>query len=207
MVNLKKKITNFLNTCPPIKTKIIRFNNNVCMTKGLRKEIMKRSKLRNKFNRNRNHENWCNFTFQRNYYVNLLRKTKKQYYENLIVKNMMDNQTYWKTVKAYFSDKGSNSRRITLLKNDSILTDDKKIAKTMNRFFTNIIKNLNLKPHKDLSLTDINGITSNFDNHISIKKVKELFPNILPSNFNFREVSWKDVKKEIINLNVKKILN
>ena len=65
------------------------------MTKELRKGIMKRSKIRNKFNRNRYHENWCNFKFQRNYCVNL-RKTKKQYYENLSVKNIMDNQTFWK---------------------------------------------------------------------------------------------------------------
>ena len=57
MVNLKKKIT-VLNTHAPIKTKMIRFNNNVFITKELRKEIMKRSKLGNKFNRNRNHENW-----------------------------------------------------------------------------------------------------------------------------------------------------
>ena len=114
----------------PIKTKIRRFNNNVLMTNELRKEIMIRSKLRNEFNRNRNHENWSNFKFKRNYYENLLRKTKNQY-ENLIVKNVMTNQTFWKTVKPYFSDKRSNLRRITLLENDSILTDDKDIAKTI----------------------------------------------------------------------------
>ena len=72
---------------------MIRFNNNVFMIKEFTKEIMKGSKLRNKFNRNRNHENRCNFKFQRNYCVNFLRKTKKQYYENLSVKNVMDNQT------------------------------------------------------------------------------------------------------------------
>ena len=55
---------------------------------------MKRSKLRNKFNRDRNHENWSNFKFQRNYFVNLLRKTEKQYYENLSVINVMDDQTF-----------------------------------------------------------------------------------------------------------------
>ena len=120
------------------------------MTKELRKEIMKRSKLRNKFNRNRNHEHWCNLTFQRNFCVNLLRKRRRKYYEHLSVKNVMGNQTFWKTVKPYFSNKGSNSRLITLLKNDSVLTDDKSIiAKTMNNFFTNITKNLNLKPYKD----------------------------------------------------------
>ena len=71
---------------------MIRFNNNIFMTEELRKEIMKRSKLRNKFNRNRNYENWCNFKFQRNYYVSLLRKTEKQYYEKLSAKNVMDNK-------------------------------------------------------------------------------------------------------------------
>ena len=45
-----------LNTCVSIKTKIITFNDNVFITKELRKEIMKRSKLRNKFNRNIIHE-------------------------------------------------------------------------------------------------------------------------------------------------------
>ena len=47
----RKKFTDPLNITAPIKSKIIRFNNNVLMTKELRKEIMERSKLRNKFNR------------------------------------------------------------------------------------------------------------------------------------------------------------
>ena len=52
----------------------------------------------------------------------------------------MDDQTFWKTVKPYFSDKG---RRIILLKSDSILTDNKDIAKTMNNFLINITKKFN----------------------------------------------------------------
>ena len=68
----------------------------------------------------------------------------------------MDNQTFWKLVKPNFSDKRLNSRRKTLLENNSILTDDKNIAKTMNNFFINITKKLNLKPYEDPSLTDIN---------------------------------------------------
>ena len=95
---------------------------------------MKRAKLRNKFNRNKSHENWCNFKFQRKYWVNFLRKKKKKCYENISVKNVIDNQTFWKTVKLYFSEKRSNSNRITLLENDSMLTDDKDIAKAMNDF-------------------------------------------------------------------------
>ena len=38
---------------------------------------MKRSKLKNLFNKNKNQENWCKYETQRNYCVNLLCKTKK----------------------------------------------------------------------------------------------------------------------------------
>ena len=85
------------------------------------------------------------------------------------------------------------------MENDSILTEDKDIAKTMNNFFINITKILSLQPYKDPSLTNINGITSNFDNHVSIKNIKESFQNILI----FKRL-LEDVKKEMINLNVKK---
>ena len=74
-------------------------------------------------------------------------------------------------------------------------------------FSQNITKNLNLKPYKDSSLTDIIEITSNFDNHISIAKIKESFPNIVLRDFDFQEVSRENVKNGIINLNLKKILN
>ena len=80
------------------------------------------------------------------------------------------------------------------MENDSILTDDKDIAKTMNNFFINITKNLNLKPYKDSSLTNINEITSNFDNHVSVKKIKESFPNIVSSDFNFQEFARENIK-------------
>ena len=41
-----------------------------------------------------------------------------------------------------------------------------------------------------------------FQNHISIKKMHETFPNIIPENFDFKEVSKDDVRKDIRNLNV-----
>ena len=45
-----------------------------------------------------------------------------------------------------------------------------------------------------------------FENHITIKKIHETFPNIIPENFHFKEVSKDDVRKEMRNLNVKKSL-
>ena len=46
------------------------------MTKDLRYESVKRSKLKNSFNKNRYHVNWYKYKSQRDYCVNLLRKTK-----------------------------------------------------------------------------------------------------------------------------------
>ena len=77
------------------------------MTKKLRKKTMKRLKLKNNFNNNRNHENWCRYKIQRNYCVNLLRKSKKQYFRN--VNDASDNKSFWKSVKPYSSNERRNS--------------------------------------------------------------------------------------------------
>ena len=52
-------------------------------TKELSKEIMTRSRLHNKYIKNRNEENRAMYVKQRNYCVSLVRKSKKKYYENL----------------------------------------------------------------------------------------------------------------------------
>ena len=64
----ERKFTNVLNTNAPKKSEMMRFSNNVFKIE--RKEIMKRSKPRNKINRIRNHENCFNFKFRWNYWVN-----------------------------------------------------------------------------------------------------------------------------------------
>ena len=71
------------------------------MNKILSKAIMLRTKLRNKFLKNRNNENETNYMKQRNHCVFFLRKTKREYYSNLNKKNICDNKTVWKTVKGY----------------------------------------------------------------------------------------------------------
>ena len=59
---------NALNIYAPVKAKMLRSNNSAFMTKKLRKEIMKSSKLKNNFNKNRNYENWCKYETQRYYW-------------------------------------------------------------------------------------------------------------------------------------------
>ena len=53
--------TIILNEHAPLKTKILRYNYKSFITKELRKEIMKRSKLKNIFNKNKNKKKWCKY--------------------------------------------------------------------------------------------------------------------------------------------------
>ena len=156
---------------------MFRHNNSAFVTKGLRKAIMKQLKLKNLFNKQRTQENWVNCKMQWNHCVNLLLKTKKNYFANVNVKDITDSNTFWKTIKPNFNKKGSSSSKIILSERGSILNDNKEICNTMNNYFKNITKTLNLKPYKCSDTMDINEIISTFDNHVSIKKIKEYFPD------------------------------
>ena len=65
-----------------------------------------------------------------------------------------------------------SSEKIMLLENNSIKANEKEIATGMNYHFINITKNLDLKSSKKCTAKDLNSIVSEFDDHISIKKIK-----------------------------------
>ena len=60
-----------------------------------------------------------------------------------------------------------------LIENDEILTDEKKLANTMNDFFLNITKNLEIKKYPNMKIFDFGTLKSIFENHDSIKKIKQ----------------------------------
>ena len=100
---------NVLNKQVPIKVKIMRHNNNSFMIKKLRTAIMHTSKFKNRFNKRRTYENWCNYKTQRKHYLSLLRKTRQQYFKNMNLNDIIDNKTFWRTIKPSFNEKGSGS--------------------------------------------------------------------------------------------------
>ena len=175
------------------------------MTKELRKAIMKRSQLKNRYNKNKNYENWCLCKRQRIFCVSLLRKTKSNYFKNVKMQDITDNKKSWKTIRPYFSDKGYNQIKITIVEKYSIITDEKKIATLMNNYFINITKNLDLKPSTDSNTSVTDEITKHFDDQISVCKIKEAYSEILrEDDFSFKMVSMDEVKKVVLILHSKK---
>ena len=69
------------------------------MNKSLSKAIMVRTRLRNIFLKNRSEENKIIYNKQRNLCVTLLKKSKREYYQNLGVENVCDDKKFWKVVK------------------------------------------------------------------------------------------------------------
>ena len=77
--------------------------------------IMKRSKLKNEFNKERNVKNWSNCKQQRNNCLNLSKESKTRHFNNLSV----ENKHFWKTMKPFFTDKTKNSPVFKKLDNTS----------------------------------------------------------------------------------------
>ena len=141
---------NLLNKFAPSKKKYVRANQAPFMNKTLQKAIMERTRLRNKFLKYKTVSNKIAYNKQRNYCVNLCRKEKKQYYNNLDINKVIDNKQFWKTIKPAFSEKSTKSDKITLIENAEILSEDTQIAETFNNYFSNIVSNLNISIDKNI---------------------------------------------------------
>ena len=141
------------------------------MNTALRKAIMTRSRLKNKFSKISSAKYWNSYKKQINFCLKLLRQTKEKYFSNINVKEVSDNKTFWKSVKPFFSNKGLNSNNILLKEGNEIVNDDGKIAFIMNMYFTNITKHMNLKTNKMSLPEELVNILDTFKNHMSVRGV------------------------------------
>ena len=72
----------------------MRANHSKFISRELSKEIMLRSKLRNKFVKDKIDEARTKCRKQRNIYVHLLRRAKSNYYNDLDLSNVTDNRKF-----------------------------------------------------------------------------------------------------------------
>ena len=204
--DFKQIFMTILNLHAPMKKKFIRGNNAPFMNKTLSQAFMHRSKLKNKFNKNPTDQNKVSYNKQRNYCVSLLKKEKRKYYNNLDLKIFKDNKTFWRRVKPLFSDKHKGVQPdIIIVENGKTTSDKKEVAEKLNNFFIDAVDNLDIEPY----LPDHNPPTENiqdiiikYENHPSIKKIKE---NMKDENkFSFKDTTSQDFETQIQNLDTKK---
>ena len=90
-----------LNKLAPSKKKTLRNNQSFFITKEVRKTIITRSRLRNKFLKTKSEECKQAYNKQRNLCMTMARKVKENYINNPNVRNITDNKQFWKTVKLF----------------------------------------------------------------------------------------------------------
>ena len=198
-----KLVLETLEKHAPMKTKYIRANQSPFITKEIRKSIMKRTQLKNKYMKRKTFSNKAAYNRQRNICGYLIKKTKKQFYSNLNPAHICDNKTFWGIVKPFFTDKKCSSENIRLMENNEITKDDLNTADIFNEFFSNAVTNLNIEPIPTTILDEVekdpilNAIKIH-ENHPSIIKIKEKIE--IKECFSMKEVVSKDIKQHIISL-------
>ena len=202
-----------LNKHASMKEKTIRGNNAPFMNKTLSKAFMHRAKLKNKYNTNPTEFNHLHYKKQRNYCVNLLNKTKKEYYTNLDLSIFKDNKTFWKNIRPLFSDKQKERQRnIILIEDDLVISENNKVAEKLNNYFIDVIENLEIE-HYNVNLNnekngrnkerkEIETIIADYENHPSILKIKEHI--IVTEKFTFSKPTPNDLDEHIKSLDPKK---
>ena len=195
----------------PLKKKTIRGNSAPFMNKTLSKAFMHRSRLKNKFNKNSTNKNRELYKKQRNYCVSLLKKEKKNYYNNLDLKIFEDNRKFWQSVKPLFSDKQDiKNRNIIIIENNTVISNKTDLAEKFNNYFVDAVENLEIEHlvsnDEDASIIEhedvVDTIIRKYTSHPSILKIKG---NIMVENkFQFIDMTSEIIETDIKNLDKKK---
>ena len=117
------------------------------MTKSLRKEIMLRSRLRNKFLKTKTEESKQLYNKQQNLCVTLLRKTKSNYFAELDHGSLKDNRKFWKTVNPLFLEEAYQKESMAIISKDmkEPITKNEELAEAFNSFFSSMVNNLKIE--------------------------------------------------------------
>ena len=138
-----------------------------------------------------------------------MKSTKKSYFENLDIKQITDNRSFWRNVLPLFTQFTQNSSKIEKIKLDNdgkTISSDEELCQTFHQFFSNVVPTLNIPKTKFLPMASgkydpIMSIIKSFDKHPSIVKIKA---KALDSNFHFRKTSCNEAEKIISNVSIKK---
>ena len=204
----------------PMKKRFVRANQAPFVNKKISKEIMKRSRLRNKFLHSKSDIDRKAYNKQRNICVTLIRQEKKNFYSNLNMHDVTDNKMFWKKVRPLFTDKIQTKSKITLIEKkvlqenrkvnevEEIITDDKAVAEFFNEFYGNIVPNLkiSMENHFDTEFVKtenpVLNVVNKYKNHPSVIMIKEKIKPI--EKFSFFPVQYDDVLRKIRNLDPSK---
>ena len=127
-----------------LKERYVRYNQAKFMNKILQKAIMNRSRLLNRYRKEKTEATRSAYKIEKNFCLKLLRKIRKELYNNLNVKHITENKLFWKNAKPSYTDKTLKDERITLVENNKVVSDESKLVEIFSKCFENIVQNLGI---------------------------------------------------------------
>ena len=113
----------------------------------------------------------------------------------------MSNKEFWDLAKPFLSNKGRlASSDISLVKNDTVITDDQELTEIFNEHYVNIVEKSNgKKPNsiaKDVGISDdcqiVRLILEKYKHHPSVLAIIQNPEQVLDT-FTFQEIEHKEV--------------
>ena len=131
----EKDFINVLNKRAPIKSRYQRKKPLPCMNQELRRAVYRKQMLYSQFTKCQSNKNWEKFRKQRNFVTKLKRKSMKTYFLERCSGGTKSGD-FWKTIKPFFSKKGSSGeQKIVLNESNKIVNDQKEVANHLIIFF------------------------------------------------------------------------
>ena len=110
------------------------------------------------------------------------------------MRDLSNNQKFWKTIKPYFSNKGLNSNRLFLKEKGNLVSNEKQLANMMSNVCITITKDLELKEDNSSNPNTLKM----FNAHPSPEKIRR---NIkIREKTSFQQVIKDLVRKMFLNL-------
>ena len=191
-----------LNSHAPKKKKFIRGNSKPHFNQKLRKEIMKRSHLKNVANKSGDVKDKIAYKKQRNLVVKLNREQKKLFFNKIDTEN--PKQSLWNVCKPYMGKSTSEDQFLLLdPDSDTVISDESQIANMFNDYYCNIKNILKItywEPidhHYLFYLDPVDKCIIKYNYHPSILRIREYFN---PNYFYFKKIPVEAVRKYIMNL-------
>ena len=119
-----------------------------------------------------------------------------------------DQKNFWEACKPILSSKSTyTTEKISLERNGFVITDDHKVAKTLNGNFINVVSELNLnrwKSNKTIckEKDPIEKALKMFSNHPSVPKIKATLRK--ENDFSFKHITPIEILKQTKKLKTKK---
>ena len=212
--NLSQTFSKVVKKHAPLKKEILRGNHAPFIKREFRKDIYKRSRLRNKFLKDPAKENELLFKTQRSKCVSLRRKCIKSYFQDVTKKGLVTNKPFWNFVKPFLTYKSCNTHNdIMLIDNGKDIIEESDLVETFNDHYINIIEkssvqkpcNFVLDTNSREDYVVINEIVQHYSNHPSILKVREKFENSQTvEQCEFNSVTTSEIYKLLKNIDDKK---